>query len=71
MQVSSSDLQTFLVLLVAATHRNSEVYGKFLFSKEASCIARACNQTLKKMFTILALSFLLIIVTGFTFRFMT
>lgn len=39
MQVSSSDFQIFLDLLVAATHRNSEIYGKFLVSKEASSVA--------------------------------
>ena len=60
----------------SASNRNSEEQllkkfpeksAKFLSSKDASCMAITCNFTFNKMFTIVALSFSLIDVTGFKF----
>ena len=48
-----------------------EKSAKFLFSKDASCMALPCNFTFNKMLAILALSFPLAEVNRFEFRSLT
>ena len=64
-------LETFAEKSSFLEIQGKNVSGNFLSGKPVKLYDVACNLTLSKVFTILALSFLIINMTGFPFCFIT